>query len=188
MRKTLLITLIAVVSALFSGCGNNEKASAPEKDSKQIDQVQGVDQQKSDGKEAFENYLNSITPILQEIGTWGQKYEDLRTKSANGQISNEEFAAAISNELLPEGNKLQEKMESIMPEEKEFRDVQEKLNQMMAKNNQAFSEIIAAINAGDASKITSANNLLSEARELERQAYYDLKDLSDKYGVPFMNQ
>jgi hypothetical protein len=182
MKKPIFLILIAVVFFILSGCGSsNERASAPEKEPKKIEESK---QQKNNGKEAFENYLATITPILQEIGDWAQKYEDLRTKSANGQITNEEFVEVISNELLPRGNEIQEKMESVLPE-KEFRDIHEKMNNMLAKNNQAFTEIIAAVNSGDASKITSANNLLAEARELERQAYYDLQDLANQYGVQF---
>jgi|GEM_PF-2212010 len=188
MKKSLFLSLITLLFIGLVACGSTENTSTSGEnkiqESGQSSKTKESELAKTDGEEAFENYMNSITPILQEIGQWGQKYEDLRTQSVNGQVTDEEFAATISEELLPEGIKIQEKMEGIMPE-KDFRDAHEKMNQMLAKNNQAFTEIIAAVNSGDASKLTSANSLLTEARELERQAYYDLKDLADKYGVPF---
>ena len=71
--------------------------------------------------------------------------------------------------------KLQERMEKIEPN-KELRATHELGIKMISKNGQAMNEVVAIFYTGDMSKITSANNLLTESRELERKYVNQLDD------------
>lgn len=185
-KKMILLSGLTALSLALSACGSDEKA-ATTSSQQQSSSSQSAPQQDGSEKNAFVKYLDSVQPILKDNIQWGAKYEELRNKSANGQLSDADFAAAITNELIPQGTKIQERLEAVLPEE-DFRNVHEKLNKMMAKNLQAMTELVAAVDTADMSKVTSANNLLAEARELDRQSLYDLQDLAKKYGVEFKQQ
>ncbi|SFM28471.1 hypothetical protein [Pelosinus propionicus] len=126
-------------------------------------------------KEVLSQYKQSVQPILSELEQEGKKWDTLRSRSSNGQISDLEFAVIVKNELLPNMLKLQERMESIEPN-KELRATHELGIKMISKNGQAMNEVMAIFYTGDMSKITSANHLLTESRELERKYVNQLED------------
>lgn len=126
-------------------------------------------------KEIMSQYKESVQPILSELTQESKKWDELRNKNGKGQISNIEFAKAIKNELLPNLVKLQERMEAIEPD-KNLRSTHELGIKMISKNVQAMNEVMAAVYNGDMSKITSANNLLTESREIERKYVNQLDD------------
>lgn len=172
MKKILVILLSLSLLSLW-GCSNENKTTATSKEQNDI---------RSISKEDFNAYFEEINPILEEIGTTATKYEDIRSQSAEGKITDQEVLDTIYNELLPEQTTIQEEIEAVMPK-KEFRETHELLNQMIAKNQQAYTEILSVLQTGDTSKMTSANELLTEARKLERDFMYGLQDLADTYGV-----
>ncbi|WP_214484894.1 hypothetical protein [Bacillus sp. SM2101] len=198
MKRAFLFSILTVLTLLLSACGSDDttatqkeesqktevktenEAEAEKKEEKEVvEEVEATD----DGlKEAFENYLLEVGPILVEHAALAEVYEVLRTSSANYEITDEEFAEILYSEILPVGTSIQDELESIIPD-KEFRDLHEKFIKMIAKGLQGMTELVAAVETGDTSKITSANTLLAEARELDRDALYDMQDLADKYGV-----
>jgi len=126
-------------------------------------------------KEIVSQYKQAVQPILSELEQEGKKWDTLRSKSSNGQISDIQFVTTVKNELLPNMLKLQGRMEKIEPS-KDLRAIHELGIKMISKNVQAMNEIMAVLYTGDASKITSANNLLTESRELERKYVNQLED------------
>lgn len=126
-------------------------------------------------KEIVSQYKQAVQPILSELEQEGKKWDTLRSKSSNGQISDIQFVTTVKNELLPNMLKLQGRMEKIEPS-KDLRAIHELGIKMISKNVQAMNEIMAVFYTGDASKITSANNLLTESRELERKYVNQLED------------
>lgn len=126
-------------------------------------------------KEIVSQYRQSVQPILSDLEQAGEKWDTLRSKNGAGKISNLEFALTIKNELLPNLVKLQERMEAIEPN-KDLRTIHELGIKMISKNVQAMNEIMAVFYTGDMSKITSANNLLTESRELERKYVNQLEE------------
>lgn len=126
-------------------------------------------------KEVLSEYKKSVQPILEDLAQASEKWDVLRRKSSNGQISDFEVAIIIKNELVPNLIKLQEKMERIAPN-KDLRSTHELGIKMISKNIQALNEVTAGIYARDMSKMTSANSLLSESRELERKYANQLED------------
>lgn len=152
-RNSLVIglLLIFILSSLLTGCGPSKKEIATQ-------------------------YTESVKPIMTDVQQESQKWDNLRQKSAKGQISNSQFATTVRNELLPNMIKLQERMEKVAPE-KEMREIHEIGIKMINKNVQAYTDIIAAVASNDMSKITSANSLLAEARELERKYVNQIQDM-----------
>ena len=126
-------------------------------------------------KEIVSQYKQAVQPILSELEQEGKKWDTLRSKSSNGQISDIQFVTTVKNELLPNMLKLQDRMEKI-ESNKDLRAIHELGIKMISKNVQAMNEIMAVFYTGDASKITSANNLLTESRELERKYVNQLED------------
>jgi hypothetical protein len=196
MRKVLLVFIVFLVSVGVIACGSTDEKTNSEIEEeevisdKELDQstpskdetsIEGVPVDK--GKEEFEEYINQVKPILSEdIAQFGADYEKLRQQSINGEIDDFTFAENIINDLLPRGHQIQAELEAMFPS-KELRGAHDILIDMMAKNVLAFTEIAEAVNAGDYSRITSANELLSEARSLERDFIYEIEDLSTTYGI-----
>lgn len=134
-------------------------------------------------KEAFEKYLIEVRPVMSDFYDVSLYYEELRSASADGQLSDYDFATALFDEVIPEGLIVTEDLEAIFPD-KQFRAFHEKIIEMANVQHRAMTEIVSALETGDMSKITSANTLLSEARKIDREVAYELKELSDQYGVP----
>ncbi|WCN36386.1 hypothetical protein [Aneurinibacillus uraniidurans] len=186
MKKWQVLACLAALSVTVAGCGDDKSASTQQQESKQTT-TQNQPKQEEAGKDAFVKYLDSIRPILQENVELGAKFQEARTQSSNRQLSNADFAKLLSDTLIPEGNKMQEELAAIHPEA-EFHDVHEKLNKMVGSSVQAFTELVAAVDTGDTSKVTSANQLMAEARELDQQLLGDLQSLAKKYGVELNKQ
>ncbi|RXJ01625.1 hypothetical protein DS745_09085 [Anaerobacillus alkaliphilus] len=132
--------------------------------------------------QAFEDYLALLIPIFADMGELAQYYEEARMASANAIISDWDFANIIAIELIPAWGSLLTEIEAIRPD-REFRETHEKLNRMVSVNIQGMLEIVAAVEQEDTSKITTANQLLTEARQLEREVLYALEDFAEEYGV-----
>ncbi|KYD04162.1 hypothetical protein B4102_3311 [Heyndrickxia sporothermodurans] len=177
MKKVLLFVIVASLAVLLFGCGGSDD----KKPSKDV--AAKVENKKDTDKEDFKSYVNDVTPIINEIAqSFGKDFEDLKQQNVDGKINDAELGEAIGSNLVPQGVKLQDKVEQIRPPKK-LRDTHELLINMIAKNQQAMTEIVAAISAGDASKITSANDLLTEARKLERDYAYEMEDIAKGYGL-----
>ena len=176
MRKILSVVLFVTVIFGLVGCGSDKN------EQKSSETAAAKVEQKDPSKEIVKKYIEEIKPLVAEIEKIGQDFETLRQKSINGEITDEEFGQEIAKNILPASMKLQTKAAELMPD-KEVRGIHEKLIDMVSKNSQGLSEIVSAIDTGDASKITSANELLSEATKTERDFVYDMQDLTEKYNL-----
>lgn len=153
-RGYLYVGLIAVllITMLLGGCGPSNK-------------------------EIVSQYRQSVRPILSDLAQEGEKWDKLRQKSSSGQITDFQFAVTVQNDLSPKLVNLQARMEAIEAD-KNLRAIHEIGIKMISKNLQAMNEVVGAVYAGDMSKIASANNLLTEARELERKYANQLDDFA----------
>ncbi|MEW6276837.1 MAG: hypothetical protein AB1556_17220 [Bacillota bacterium] len=137
----------------------------------------------------LEAYLESVGPILAQMQRLAGEWDGLRQQSATGQISDVEFGVRVLEYFMPRTNSLAESAETLsVGIDREFAEVHEELIKGLNLNLQAFSEIVAAIDNGDYSKITSANRLLSEARAAERRYVQRLEALAAEYGIRFQGQ
>lgn len=197
MKKILMCFLILLLSTGLIACGSStDKSSSTNNEvgtNNQDEKVSEVTKEEvveevdveDPGKLEFEEYMNQIRPLLSEdITQFGADYETLRQQSVDGEIDDYTFAERILDDLLPRGHQIQNDLEAIFPTQ-ELRNTHDILIDMMSKNNLAFTEIVEAINAGDYSRITSANELLSEARSLERDYIYELKAVAADYGIEY---
>jgi hypothetical protein len=168
----MLTSLIACSSSSSDKKGNETKTAAANP--------------ANNNEKEFTKYMKAVQPTLISMSESSKKYESVRSQSANGEISDEEFGQKLSDEVLPNYTKIQDDLEDVLPP-KNLRSTHEILLKAISKNNEGMTEILSAINTGDASKITSANALLSEGRKAERDYVYKIQDLADKYGLEFDN-
>jgi hypothetical protein len=202
MRKVLLGISVTLLSLGLVACGTTEENTsstqeeveestemAEEEDNTEIveEETEVIEEVSTNSEdiEVFEEYVNQVRPLLSEdIAQFAADYEALRQQSANGEIDDITFAEAILYELLPTGHQIQQDLEAIFPSS-ELRNTHDILIDMMAKNLLAFTEIAEAVNAGDYSRITSANELLNEARSLERDYIYEIEETAANLGIEF---
>lgn len=177
MNKFSVLLIASMMSVTLAGCDSAETTNASDGGT-QSTNVSNT----SNEKEEFKEYLTQVRPIVQEMSVFAKDFEALRQESIDGIIDDMTLNERISEEFLPKSVQIQQTVEKIMPP-KILRETHGKMIGMMAKNTEGLSEIISALDTGDASKITSANNLLTEARTIEREYMYDLQDLSEKHGV-----
>ena len=145
-----LIFILFMVATILGGCGPSKK-------------------------EVLSQYRQSVQPILSEMAQISEKWDTLRRKNGNGQVSDLQFAIITQKEIAPALVSLQERMEAIEPH-KDLRATHELGIKIINKNLQAMNEVVAAVFEGNMSKITSANGLMAEARELERKYVNQLED------------
>jgi hypothetical protein len=177
MGKIGAILLSGLMSAALVGCDSSEKTGET---ASKVGETDGS--QVSNEKENFKSYLADVRPVTQDLSQVGKDFDTLRQESIDGEIDDLTFRSRVTEKFLPESVEMQEPIEQIIPP-KELRNTHAKMIKMMAKNTEGLSEIISAIDTGDASKLTSANNLMTETRTTAREYMYDLQDLADKYAV-----
>jgi hypothetical protein len=132
----------------------------------------------------LEDYLKSMMPVIDETEKLAATWDELRQQSAAGRISDLEFGARVLNDLMPRTRDLAERAEALSADvAPELRDAHEELINALNLNLQAFSEVVAAVDTGDYSRITSANRLLSDARAAERHYVQKLDELAAEYGI-----
>lgn len=203
-----LVAALCVLGLLAVGCGNAAKAreaiargdAAMEKgefeaavrayeEALQLDPDNATARAKLEGAKKsrdFADYVKSVTPILDEVGKLATAWDELRQESAAGRISDLELGKRVLNDLMPKNRELAERAEALFINvPKELRDAHEELIGMLNLNLQALSEVAAAIDARDLSRITSANKLFSDARAAERRYVQKLEDLAAECGVKF---
>ncbi|MFD2446360.1 hypothetical protein ACFSO7_20575 [Bacillus sp. CGMCC 1.16607] len=171
LKKLVLSCFLLIISVGLLACSKtDEKTISLEKEeksevvNKEVSKNESLDDKL---KREIEDYQNQITPILSgELPTLIVEYDNLRKQSINDEIDNYTFAEIIYSELLPANHQIKEDLDAIMPST-ELREAHEILKSMVAKNARAFTELITALNDGDASKINSANKLVTDARKLE---------------------
>lgn len=146
------------------------------------DAPKGIEQAQKN--KSFENYISTVSPTLAEVGQFAAAWDELRAMSVNGEITDVDFGTIVYEDALPHAVNLQESFEDIsLTIDQEFQETHEIMIQALSSQVQAFSEIVAAIDSGDMSKITSANELLSAARENERKYMQKLKNQATELGI-----
>lgn len=211
MRRTGIVLATAValgILLLLAGCGNATKVKEAVDKGKTAMEVGDIDaamraydealQFDPDSAEALagresarkakdlQEYVESVWPVIEQVNDLSRRWDDLREKSMAGQVTDLEFGERLLDDFMPKTRDLVEKAEGLsVGISKNLRDVHEDLISALNLTLQAFSEVATAIDAGDLSRITSANKLLSDGRAAERRYVQKLEDLATEYGVKF---
>ncbi|WP_339216209.1 hypothetical protein [Solibacillus sp. FSL W8-0372] len=186
MRKFLVylttLMMVLVLAACSSGNDNTQETDNDKED--EVIETSADTNTDSLEKEAeVLAYVEEVRLAYQELAELGAHWDELRQSSANGEISDYDLAVVIWEDILPVNNDLVTNVESILPPTDETVEVNEILIDAVSKQHLAFSEIVAAIDTGDTSKITSANEILNEVRKLDREFARKMESLITKYGI-----
>lgn len=203
-KRVSFILIMMMLIAMISGCGSAEFNKAMEsgkqalsegKYDDAIEYFQKAVELKPNNEEAkkaldeatkkkdFKSYIEAIAPTMQSILEISTKWDSLRQQSAQGLITDIEFGIQTMD-LATRMRQAVEELESISLNLKEpIKSIHELLISSAEQNVNGFTEVIAAIDQGDYSKITSANNYLSEARKYERQYVDKLQELAKEIGI-----
>jgi len=170
MRK--LISGAALILALsLAGCGTSNDKEEPKQDK---EETSSVEKTSANNDKIYQDYIKEVSPIMEEIYNFGVEWDELRQQSTDGTLNDQDLSNIIANELLPKNMQLVEQVESL-DVDNELVDTHEKLIDMLNKQNSALSEIASAIDTNDLSKITGANEYLSEVRKIEREYVRELE-------------
>lgn len=180
LKKINVLGLFLTLTLMMAACESDN--SPKSKDDSNADSSKTEKSSDVLKKEDVISYLDEIKPQFASIVAVGTQFDVLRTSSANGEIDNFTFAESISNEIAPMNLKIVETVEAIKPPN-ELIELHEKIISMLNSQQPAFTEIVAAINNNDASKLTTANELLAEARKLDREVTNELKTIVEEHGV-----
>ncbi len=205
LKKSVHFLLLTFILAL-AGCNFTDTTSKSTKDSEKAKVVEEekieeeviVEEKKeekpvedestqqedlSKDKEKVQVYVDEVRRAYMEIAELGGRWDELRSASASQTISDPEFGDYIAMEILPWNMMLIEHLEAIVPPNEEIVTIHEMLIEAMNKQHLAFSEILDAITTGDYTKITKANEILSEVRKMDRDFSRNMEALIQKYGV-----
>lgn len=183
MKKLLLYLSTLMLALGLAACGSDDNSSnAPEKETAEdTDNEQANESlEKPDEVKA---YVEETRLAYLELAELGVSWDELRNASANGEITDYDFGLTIFEEIIPANADLVEKVEAIIAPTDETIETSELLISAVNKQQQAFTEVLSAIDTGDASKITSANSILTEVRTIDRDFARKMEALVTKYGI-----
>lgn len=137
---------------------------------------------KAQRAKAFKAYAEQVNAPLNDMGTLGGYFEAAKAQSTAGKMDDEEFAFYILQTLLPHTNKVLTTINAVKVD-KEFTAIHELLIKMVTKSVQSYTEIVAAVDQGDFSKITSANQHMAEATASERQYVQEIENKAKELDI-----
>ena len=158
MKKVYLLVVCVVIVFLINGCGSDNLV---QKD--------------------LLNYINVELPKVAEI--------ENKVVSGYDAVSGENYTDdltmynALKDEILGDSLELIEKTESIEIKTEDVKDVHEIYIEAINMQHQAFTKILAAVEAQDIDKVTEANKLLSDARKRMREFSTELIALQKENNI-----
>lgn len=182
-----MFSLFTLALAL-AACGNSNVSDNTKKANEDVEDEVTPDNTSS-GKSnvrdiaGVEVYVDEVMATYLELVTLGMRWDELREASASGEIDDYELGDIIYEEIIPLNMNLLEDLEAIRTPNEETTDINETLIEATGNQQLAFTEIVAAIESGDSSKITSANALLNDVRKSDREFARKLEQLLLEYGI-----
>lgn len=137
----------------------------------------GGDAVQDDLIDYINNDITQITSLDSEVRSL---YETARESSADATMY-----VILKNDVIPKSNQLIDKAEDIEVETEDVRELHEIYLESLNKQGQAFTLLLAAIEAQDYSLITQANEKLDESRKLMREYEDKLEELMQKHDVVY---
>jgi tetratricopeptide (TPR) repeat protein len=134
-------------------------------------------------EEEIIEYIATIKEYYSEVISLSSKWDELRNASANGEIDDYTFAEVLLYDIIPASRTVTDEVNLVFAPSDETKAAHEALIGALEKQHQAFTEVLAAIDQGDISKITTANQLLADARKLDREFVSLLEPLIEAYGI-----
>lgn len=173
--KKLVFSVAIILTLSLAGCGSSKNKNEAEQNTNDATSTETVSTKNNETEtNVYQDYIESVSPIMEEISNFGVQWDELRQQSADGTLSDQDFGLKVFNELIPKNIEITEQLESL-DVDNELVDIHERLIDMLNKQNSALSEIASAIDTSDFSKITTANEYLSEARKIEREVIRELE-------------
>lgn len=189
MKRITFLMATCFLSLTLVACGNNkdengatDPSTTEGTKSEETTEV-NHDQDGTDAKAEVEEYLDEVRPVALDLTALGERWDEVRNYSANGEIDDIEFGNILYDEMIPLNMDLQERAENINTPNDRIADMNEIFIDMIGDQQLAFTEILSAIETGDSSKITSANALLNDVRKKEREYMRELEKLVEEYDV-----
>jgi hypothetical protein len=124
-----------------------------------------------------------VVPLSTELESNNDKYnkviEDVRAE----RISDSEMYRKIDDEILPEFNKISDKVRAIEPESEEIQQVHDIFVSAVTTRHDCYTEIMSGLNKEDLSVITHANEKLNESEQLFTKFRRELNKLKAKHNI-----
>lgn len=180
------LSYLLAISLLLAACGSGNDSTQETNNDKKDEVVETNADTNTESLEKEDEvlaYVEEVGLAYQELAELGAYWDELRDSSANGEISDYDLAVAVWEDIIPVNNELVTKVEGIIPPTDETVEVNEILIDAVSKQHLAFTEIVAAVDTEDPSKITSANEILNEVRKLDREFGRKMEALVTKYGI-----
>lgn len=180
------LSFVLMFSLLLAACGS-EKDSTQGTENVKEDEV--VETNAATNTESLEKeaevlaYIEEVRLAYQELAELGAHWDELLQSSANGEINDYDLAVVVWEDIIPVNSELVTKIEGIIPPTDETVEANEILIDAVSKQHLAFTEIVSAVDTEDASKITSANEILNEVRKLDREFARKIEALVTKYDI-----
>ncbi len=125
------------------------------------------------------DYINNDLPEITELDSDVRELYESARNSSNDQT----MYLIIKNSVIPKSKQLIDEAEDIEIETKEVRELHEIYLESINKQGQAFTLMLAALEAQDYTLITSANEKLDESRKLMRDYEEELEELMEEHDV-----
>lgn len=193
MKRITLVLFTIILALGLAACGNDSGDSKSTSSKKQVgkpdENVATAEEQNESSelsdKVEVEVYFDEAKESYLGVTSLGERWDELREASASGQIDDYEFRDILYEEILPLNMELLEELEAIQTPNEETTDINETIIEAIGNQHLAFTEIIFAIETGDLSKITSANELLNDVRKKDREFVRKLEALLLKYNIDY---
>lgn len=98
--KKLIFSVAIILTLSLTGCGSSKDKNEAEQNKKDTAAVETVSTTNHETN-VYQDYIESVGPIMEEIYNFGVEWDELRQQSAEGALNDQDFGLKIVNELIP---------------------------------------------------------------------------------------
>ncbi len=127
-------------------------------------------------------YVQGTQQSFQEIMNISGEWTEVFNAATNGEITNEQLASKVTNEILPLNEELKAQIENFVPPTDATGVINDLLLNAVATQQEALVDVVNGIQTGDYSVLNQANKLMTEVQGFEGEFTTMIQDIISEYG------
>ncbi|CAM5217915.1 Lipoprotein OS=Ureibacillus acetophenoni OX=614649 GN=SAMN05877842_102375 PE=4 SV=1 [Ureibacillus acetophenoni] len=180
--KFVKYVLLIILATSLSACSLNNEESPLNEFNESITEVVSNTTGLLENASQVLTYVQTTQGTFQEILNISSQWTNTFNALSNGEITNEQLASVVTNEILPLNESLMTQIEGFIPPTNATAMINDVLLNAVTTQNEALENVVKGIQSGDYSVVNSANEMISNVQGFEGQFTKMIQDIITQYG------
>ena len=127
-------------------------------------------------------YVQDTKGTFQELMNISGQWTEVFNAATNGEITNEELASKVKNEILPSNEELMTQIENLVPPTDATAIITDQLTNAVSTQQEALLDVVNGIQKGDYSVLNTADQMMSKVQGFEGEFTKMIQNIITEYG------